>query len=109
MHNSRNHEPANQQHEARLWCAAAASSKSGVSPSRPRSAHAGELGTWWRVGARSKKSDTIDQINKGENGFLVGNLYPFCFNLSDGIIVALGNPNVKQLVGTDSRLLKASW
>jgi hypothetical protein len=55
---------------------------------------------------KADKAKTLDQINKGENGFLVGDLYPFCFNLSDGIIVAIGNPNVKQLLGTDSRMLK---
>src|ERR1700758_5410517 len=55
---------------------------------------------------KADKAKTLDQINKGENGFLVGGLYPFCFNLSDGKIVAIGNPNVKQLLGTDSRTLK---
>jgi hypothetical protein len=55
---------------------------------------------------KADKAKTLDQINKGENGFLVGDLYPFCFNLSDGIIVAIGNLNVKQLLGTDSRMLK---
>ena len=55
---------------------------------------------------KADKAKTLDQINKGENGFLVGDLYPFCFNLSDGNIVAIGNPNVKQLLGTDSRMLK---
>jgi signal transduction histidine kinase len=55
---------------------------------------------------KADKAKTLDQINKGENGFLVGDIYPFCFNLSDGNIVALGNPNVKQLLGTDSRMLK---
>jgi len=55
---------------------------------------------------KTDKAKTLDQINKGENGFLVGDLYPFCFNLSDGNIVAIGNPNVKQLLGTDSRMLK---
>ena len=55
---------------------------------------------------KADKAKTLDQINKDENGFLVGDIYPFCFNLSDGIIVAIGNPNVKQLLGTDSRMLK---
>jgi hypothetical protein len=55
---------------------------------------------------KADKAKTLDQINKGENGFLVGDLYPFCFNLSDGIIVAIGNPNVKRLLGTDSGMLK---
>jgi hypothetical protein len=54
---------------------------------------------------RADKAKTLDQINRGEDGFLVGDLYPFCFNLSDGIIVAIGNPNVRQLLGRDSRTL----
>ena len=44
---------------------------------------------------KADKAKTLDQINKGENGFLVGDIYPFCFNLSDGLLVAVGNPNVK--------------
>src|ERR1700757_159760 len=37
---------------------------------------------------KADKPKTLDQINKGENGFLVGDLYPFCFDLSDGLLVA---------------------
>ena len=48
---------------------------------------------------KADKAKTLDQINKGENGFLVGDLYPFCFNLSDGIIVAIGNPQRKAVAG----------
>ena len=44
---------------------------------------------------KADKAKTLDQINKGDNGFLVGDLYPFCFNLSDGLLVAVGNPNVR--------------
>ena len=55
---------------------------------------------------KANKAKTLDEINAGTNGFLQGDIYPFCFNLSDGIIVAIGNPNVKQLLGTDSRMLK---
>ena len=55
---------------------------------------------------KADKAKTLDQINKGETGFLVGDLYPFCFNLSDGFIVAIGNPNVKQLMGRDVRTFK---
>ena len=32
----------------------------------------------------------------------------FCANVSDGKSVALGNPNAKQLLGTDTRTLKDS-
>jgi signal transduction histidine kinase len=55
---------------------------------------------------KADKAKTLDQINKGESGFLMGDIYPFCFNLSDGKIVAVANPNAKQLLGTDSRMLK---
>ena len=55
---------------------------------------------------KTDKAKTLDQINKGENGFLMGDIYPFCFNISDGKIVAVANPNAKQLLGTDSRMLK---
>jgi signal transduction histidine kinase len=30
----------------------------------------------------------------------------FCGNVGDGRVVAIGNPNVKQLIGTDSRNIK---
>jgi len=55
---------------------------------------------------KADKAKALDQINKGENGFVVGDLYPFCFNLSDGLLVANGNPNVKGLLGKDVRTFK---
>ncbi|WP_246667426.1 cache domain-containing protein [Bradyrhizobium macuxiense] len=55
---------------------------------------------------KADKAKTLDQINKGENGFLAGDLYPFCFNLSDALLVAVGNPNVKALLGKDARTFK---
>lgn len=55
---------------------------------------------------KADKQGTLDLINKGEGGFLDRDLYPFCSNVSDGKIVAVGNPNIKQLIGTDSRTLK---
>jgi hypothetical protein len=45
-------------------------------------------------------------INKGEGGFLNGDIYPFCFNKSDGKTVALANPNARQLIGVDVRTNK---
>ena len=36
----------------------------------------------------------------------MGDIYPFCFNLSDGLLVAVGNPNVKGLLGKDARTFK---
>jgi hypothetical protein len=33
--------------------------------------------------------------SSSRNGFLQGDIYPFCFNLSDGVIVAVANTNAK--------------
>jgi len=57
---------------------------------------------------KADKAKTLDMINKGEGGFLDRDLYVFCANASDGKTVALGNPNAKQLLGTDTRTLKDS-
>jgi hypothetical protein len=58
---------------------------------------------------KADKAKTLDLINKGEGGFLDRDLYPFCANISDGKTVAVGNPNVKQVVmGVDTRTLKDS-
>ena len=58
------------------------------------------------VAIKADKAKTLDQINKGEGGFLSGDIYPFCFTLSDGKTVALANPNAKQLIGVDVRTNK---
>src|SRR5579864_1961664 len=55
---------------------------------------------------KADKAKALDMFNKGEGGFLDRDLYPFCFNASDGKIVALANPNAKQLLGQDTRTLK---
>jgi signal transduction histidine kinase len=55
---------------------------------------------------KADKAKTLDEINKGENGFLMGDIYPFCFNLSDGTNVAVANPNAKALIGKDVRTFK---
>jgi hypothetical protein len=47
-------------------------------------------------------------FNKGEGGFLDRDLYVFCSNVNDGKLLAIGNPNTKQLLGTDARTLKDS-
>jgi hypothetical protein len=57
---------------------------------------------------KANKTQTLDQINKGEGGFLDRDLYPFCFNASDGKIVAVASNNAKQYLGTDVRALKDS-
>ena len=53
---------------------------------------------------KADKAKALDMFNKGEGGFLEGDLYPFCFNAGDGIIVA--NSNAKRLLGQDVRTLK---
>src|SRR3984957_18189385 len=55
---------------------------------------------------KADKAKTVDEINKGEAGFLDRDIYPFCFNLSDGKIVAVASNNAKQFLGTDIRALK---
>ena len=55
---------------------------------------------------KADKTKALDMFNKGEGGFLDRDLYPFCDNVSDGKQVANGNPNAKQLLGTDARTLK---
>ena len=57
---------------------------------------------------KADKTKALDMFNKGEGGFLDRDLYVFCNNVSDGKSVALGNPNAKQLLGTDVRNLKDS-
>src|SRR5271169_2134833 len=55
---------------------------------------------------KADKTKAFDMFNKGEGGFLDRDLYVFCSNISDGKNVAIGNPNAKQLLGTDARTLK---
>jgi signal transduction histidine kinase len=55
---------------------------------------------------KADKAKTLEQINAGTNGFLQGDIYPFCFNLSDGLLVAVSNPNAKVNLGKDIRLNK---
>lgn len=55
---------------------------------------------------KADKAKAIEEINAGSNGFLVGDIYPFCFNLSDGLNVAVANPNAKGLIGKDVRTIK---
>jgi hypothetical protein len=57
---------------------------------------------------KADKAKALDMFNKGEGGFFDSDLYPFCFNISDGKNVAVGNPNAKQLIGQDARTLKDS-
>ena len=54
---------------------------------------------------KADKTKAIDMFNKGEGGFLDRDLYVFCSNVGDGKIVAIGNPNAKQLLGQDVKTL----
>ena len=53
---------------------------------------------------KEDKAKAIDMFNKGEGGFLDRDLYVFCADLGTDKIVAVGNPNAKQLLGTDQNL-----
>ena len=55
---------------------------------------------------KADKAKTLDEINAGTDGFLQGDIYPFCFNLSDGTNLAVANPNAKGLIGKDVRTFK---
>jgi hypothetical protein len=57
---------------------------------------------------KADKTKALDMFNKGEGGFRDRDLYVFCSNNSDGKLVAIGNPQMKQLLGTDTRTLKDS-
>jgi Single Cache domain 2 len=54
---------------------------------------------------KADKTKALDMFAKGEGGFLDRDLYPFCFNISDGKLLPLANPNV-ELVGQDERTFK---
>jgi hypothetical protein len=57
---------------------------------------------------KADKTKALDMFNKGEGGFRDRDLYVFCGNASDGAIVATGNPNLKQALGTDMRAAQNS-
>jgi hypothetical protein len=51
---------------------------------------------------KADKAKAIDMFNKGEGGFKDRDLYPFCFQLSDGKLVAAP----ERVRGQDNRTLK---
>src|SRR5579864_7873169 len=57
---------------------------------------------------KADKAKALEMFNKGEGGFLDRDLYVFCAKISDGKIVAQGNPNRKELLGQDERTLRDS-
>jgi hypothetical protein len=58
------------------------------------------------VAVKTDKAKALDMFNKGEGGFLDRDLYVFCANLSDAVVVAVGNPNNKDIIGQDYRTVK---
>jgi hypothetical protein len=56
-----------------------------------------------RGGAESERGRLGRAFNKPDGGFRDGDLYVFCYNISDGKFTA--HPNAK-LMGTDVRMLK---
>jgi signal transduction histidine kinase len=54
---------------------------------------------------KADKTKALDMFNKGEGGFADRDLYPFCFNKSDGTILAVSNQYSKQYLGKDVRSL----
>ena len=54
---------------------------------------------------KADKEKALAMFNKGEGGFKDRDLQPFCFNISDGKVVATTNANVVPL-GTDVKTLK---
>src|SRR5215469_10540124 len=55
---------------------------------------------------KADKAKALDMFNKGEGGFRDGHLYVTCANISDGKLLATGNPNSKKLLGTDVKTFK---
>ena len=54
------------------------------------------------------KAKALEMFNNGEGGFRDRDLYVFCANAGDGTIVAIGNPSLKQALGTDMRAAQNS-
>ena len=52
---------------------------------------------------KAEKTKALDMFAKGEGGFKDRDLYPFCFQASDGKILPFANPNGSQFFGQDVR------
>ena len=57
---------------------------------------------------KADEAKALEMFNKGEGGFRDRDLYVFCANVIDGMIVATGNPNLKEALGTDMRAAQNS-
>ena len=54
---------------------------------------------------KADKAKALDMFAKGDGGFKDRDLYPFCFNITDGKIHPYANPNGKNF-GQDVRIQK---
>jgi hypothetical protein len=54
------------------------------------------------LAVKADKAKAIASFNNGTDGFKDRDLYPFCFNISDGVVQA-GPPSVR---GKDTRTIK---
>jgi hypothetical protein len=50
---------------------------------------------------KEDKTKALDMFNKGGSGFRDRDLYVFCHSISEAKLVATGNPNRKQELGSD--------
>jgi hypothetical protein len=57
---------------------------------------------------KADEAKALAMFNRGEGGFRDRDLYVFCARISDGTIVAIGNPNLKQALGVDMRAAQNS-
>jgi hypothetical protein len=55
---------------------------------------------------KAGQDKALDEINAQSNGFLVGDIFPVCWSLSDGKLLASGNNNDKGILGKDVRTFK---
>jgi hypothetical protein len=58
------------------------------------------------VALKENKTKALSLFNNGVGAFTERDLYVFCNKLSTGEIVAIGNPNAKNLLGQDIRTIK---
>jgi hypothetical protein len=55
---------------------------------------------------KADKAKGLETIAKVDGGFRDRDLYPYCFNLSDGTLYPFANPNLTAVFGKDYRTLK---
>ena len=58
------------------------------------------------IALKENKTKALSLFNNGVGAFTERDLYVFCNKLSTGEIVAIGNPNAKNLLGQDIRTVK---